>query len=113
MNKGSANVKARYFGFSDPDHSPGIMKHNKTGVAYEAEKYMVKLPTFEPFFLAAQPRQEFLAETLVEYIGILINPKLLRQKYDRYGLYMDVLNGEDPYHQIFYISQLTVLARKQ
>ena len=78
VNKGSAKVKARYFGFSDLDHGPTIQKFNKTGVAYEAEKYMVRLPTFEPYFLAAQPRQEFLTEVLVEYVEILANPKLFR-----------------------------------
>lgn len=74
MNKGSDKIKAKYFGFFDLDHGPNIMKHNKSGVAYEAEKYMVKVPTFEPYFLAAQPRQEFLTETLLEYVDILVNP---------------------------------------
>lgn len=68
VNKGSPNVKAKYFGFFEVDHAPYIHKVNKTGVSAEAEKYMVQTPTVEPYFLAAQPHQEFLSEVLVEYV---------------------------------------------
>jgi hypothetical protein len=63
-NVGSINTRAQYVGFSDIDHGTPYEKHNKIGVIYETEKYMIEFPSFEPYFLAAVAKGEFLTQVL-------------------------------------------------
>lgn len=76
-NKGSGRVRAKYFGFFDIDHGSLLEKHNKTGINYDTEKYMIEYPCVEPYFFVAQAREAFLTETLAEYIDLLATPASL------------------------------------
>ena len=45
VNKGIQNATAKYFGFFNFDHGSIYERHNRTGISYETEKYMVVYPT--------------------------------------------------------------------
>jgi hypothetical protein len=46
VNRGDINIRAKYIGFFNIDHGTLIEKHNKVGVLYETEKYMIQFPSF-------------------------------------------------------------------
>jgi hypothetical protein len=74
---------------------------------------MIEFPSFEPYFLAAVAKGEFLTRVLEEYGGLLHEPNTLQDKLQKHDVKMGAIFGKDLYYEIFYISQHIALRKKQ
>ena len=74
---------------------------------------MIAFPSFEPYFLAAIAKGEFLTRMLEEYGALLHEPNTLSEKLQRYDVKMGAIFGKDLYYEVFYIAQHIALRKKQ
>lgn len=59
VNKGRADAKTEYFGFHEINYG-SLAKKEKKYTKYEVERYMIKLPGIDFFFLAGIAKGKFI-----------------------------------------------------
>ena len=97
VNRGRKDSRAQYFAYFDINLGSPVAKANKPHARADYERYMIKSPGLETFFMAAVAKGEFLGRLLEELHKILESPDYLAACRNTFDLKVGEADRKDPY----------------
>ena len=113
VNRGRKDSRAQYFAFFDLDLGSPVAKANKPHARADYEKYMIKSPGLETFFVAAVAKGEFLGRVLEELHKILESPDYLAACRKTFELKVGEAEHKDPYELGVVLASHIVIHERQ
>ena len=113
VNRGRKDSRAQYFAFFDLDLGSPVAKANKPHARADYEKYMIKSPGLETFFVAAVAKGEFLGRVLEELHKILESPDYLAACRKTFELKVGEAEHKDPYEFGLVLASHIVIHQRQ
>lgn len=113
VNRGRKDSKAQYVAFFDINLGSPNFKVNKPHAKAGYEKYMIKSPGIETFFMAGVAKGKYLGRVLEEFYKILESPGYFSACMRTFELKMGEAQHKDPYEFGMVIASHIVLYTKQ